>query len=247
MTVNKDIGVATIVGLGGGDPWMGIHLRYLRGPERLSPDAREVLMLALAYGKRQVPARNRFYEDQKQQAIELGHRYLSDKRIKVALKELKDRGFYGVRKVSAGPGCWVTLRSFCNLPFKHVEELEARPRDEIIREYFPERATAVIAGPATAEVEISVPDEPIDEVTIGSGERCRVRITGDPEVVDVHATVHRVKPGVFWIVARSERGPTVIKRGMNEHVLNAGARMQLVRTDVIVVGSTWLPWNGGFR
>lgn len=139
MTVeHRDVGLIDRRGLMGTGPWLGLNYRYIAGPERLSIDARELLTFVMSYyHSGRVPARAQLYEDQKAQAQALGQKYLSDKRIKAALCELKERGFYGVRKVSDGPGCWVNLRSFSNLPYKHVEQLNAIPREEILRQYLP--------------------------------------------------------------------------------------------------------------
>jgi hypothetical protein len=150
-----DIGLVERRGLSGTGPWLGLNNRYVSGPERLSHDAQILLLFVMTnYRSGQVPPRAKIYEDQKIEAQELGQRYLSDKRIKVALAELKERGFYGMRKVSAGPNRWVNLRSFSNLPFEHVTALNAVPREQIINQYFPgcaPAATVAVATPVSAE------------------------------------------------------------------------------------------------
>lgn len=136
MTRYIDDSVVKIKGLKGTGRWSGLNDRYRFGPEQLSQDAQLVLGIALTYRNGQVPTCKGLYLAQREQAKALGQRYLGEVRVKKALAELRDRGFYAVRRESAGRDMIVTIRSYSNKPFEHIAELDKPTREDLIRKYF---------------------------------------------------------------------------------------------------------------
>jgi hypothetical protein len=137
-----DDSIVKVKKLAGTGRWVGINDRYRFGPEQLSQDAQLVLGIALAYRSGRVPTGRGIYEAQRDQAKALGQRYMGERRVKAALAELKDRGFYGIRRISAGRDMIITIRSYSNKPFEHLAELESEPREAVVARYFPGRTVA---------------------------------------------------------------------------------------------------------
>ncbi len=87
-----------------GEPWFAIAISDVAGPQPLSKEARTILDLALTFPEFQVPGLNellRFHRDVEERAGS-GYRPYGEVRVKRALKELKERGFYGIRMTSNG-------------------------------------------------------------------------------------------------------------------------------------------------
>jgi len=87
-----------------GEPWFATALSDVAGPRPLSKEARTVLDLALTFPEFQVPGLNellQFHRDVEARTSS-GYRPYGEVRIKRALKELKERRFYGIRMTSNG-------------------------------------------------------------------------------------------------------------------------------------------------
>lgn len=160
MATYVDDSIVKIKGLTGTGRWSGLNDRFRHGPEQLSQDAQLVLSLALTYRSGSVPSARGLYEAQRDQAQALGQRYMGEVRIKKALQELSRRGFYGIRRESAGKNMIVTLRSYSNLPWGHLEELAAVPKADILKKYFPKSIARSTVGAAP----VSSPAPPSHDV-----------------------------------------------------------------------------------
>lgn len=124
-----------------GERWFATRVADVAGPDPLSRVARTILDLALFFPQFEVPGLNellQFHRDVEERSGS-GHRPYGEVRFKQGMKELKTKGFYGIRmtslgrspKTAGGRTQMAYARSFGNEPGKHLTQLAALTADEI--------------------------------------------------------------------------------------------------------------------
>lgn len=127
-----------------GEPWFAARLADYVGPDPLSDEARTMLGLALNFPQFQAPGREELMCLHRDALARSGSRYrpYGAVRVKEALKELKTKGFYGIRRASLGRLARMAddgrprlayARSYGNEPAKHLTLLEALDDEDIRR------------------------------------------------------------------------------------------------------------------
>lgn len=124
-----------------GQPWFATAVADVAGPQPLSREARTIRDLALSFPEFQVPGLNellQFHRDVEERTGS-GYRPYGEVRVKRALKELKTKGFYGIRMTSngrapkdqGGKTLMAYARWFSNVPDPQLRALSALSREDI--------------------------------------------------------------------------------------------------------------------
>lgn len=119
-----------------------------------------ILGIAQTFPQFQAPGKRELWILQKERAEMSGskYRHYGINRVQDALTELGKRGHYGVRRVTGGrqPGGkadWAYARSFSNVPWQHLKDLEALTHEQVRRHFAAaKRAWASRGGAAMASV-----------------------------------------------------------------------------------------------
>lgn len=124
-----------------GQMWFATTIDDVAGGAPLSREARIIRDLALSFPEFQVPGLNellQFHRDVEERTGS-GYRPYGEVRVKRALKELKDKGFYGIRMTSngrqpkdqGGKTLMAYARWFGNVADPKLTALNALSRDDI--------------------------------------------------------------------------------------------------------------------
>jgi hypothetical protein len=121
--------------------WFADRFDDYVGANPLSEQARTVRGLALSFPRFQAPTGEQLLQLQRDMVLRSGsaRRPFGAVALKTALRELKEKGFYGVRKVSFGkasPGStkipMACARSFSNKPVDHKLLLDGLTADAVL-------------------------------------------------------------------------------------------------------------------